>query len=179
MGLLKSAIRDDNPVIFLEHKRLYTLKGEVDHEPVPLSVAKVVRAGADVTIVTALKHVHDALHAAEQLAAQGIDAEVIDLRTLRPLDIDSVVRSAAKTRCLVVVEEGPRTGGWSAEVLAIGAEHLVGSLKAAWRITGPDLPLPYSPLQEDRALITADRIAEEVVRHLDATASGRVVGVAP
>lgn len=165
-GLLRSAIRDDNPVIFLEHKRLYALKGDAGHAAVPLGAARIVRVGRDITIATALKQVHDAERAAAQLAEHGIDAEVIDLRTLRPLDLPCLVSSVAKTRRLVVVEEGPRTGGWAAEVLATVCEHLLGEMEEAWRITGPDLPLPYSPRQEDRALVSPERIAAEVVQRL-------------
>jgi pyruvate/2-oxoglutarate/acetoin dehydrogenase E1 component len=166
-GLLRSAIRDDNPVIFLEHKRLYALKGEAGEGTVPLVTANVLRVGRDITIVTALRQVHDAIAASETLTAHGIEAEVIDLRTLRPFDLPCLLRSVGKTGRLVVVEEGPRSGGWAAEILASVCEELLGEVKAAWRITGPDLPLPYSPLQEDRAIANADRIATDVVRRLD------------
>jgi pyruvate/2-oxoglutarate/acetoin dehydrogenase E1 component len=167
-GLLKAAVRDDNPVIFLEHKRLYSIKGEVpDGEHlVPLGSAAVVREGADVTIVTAAKSVHDSLEAAESLADHGISAEVIDLRTIRPLDLDTVIRSLQKTNRLCVVEEGPRTGGWAGEVLALVTEHALGDLDDAWRITTANHPVPYSPPLEDAFLPSATRIAEEVLaRH--------------
>jgi pyruvate/2-oxoglutarate/acetoin dehydrogenase E1 component len=162
-GLLKAAIRDDNPVVFFEHKRLYTLKGPVDGDaPVSIGSAAVVREGADVTLVSAMKGTHDALEAADLLAEQDISAEVIDLRTLRPLDIETVVRSVEKTNRVAVIEEGPLTGGWAGEVLARVTEEALGDLDDAWRITTPDSPIPYSPPLEDAFLPGPDRIAAEV-----------------
>ena len=108
-GLLKQAIRDDNPVLFLEHKRLLGLKGEVGDEPLPFGQARIARAGSDLTIVSVMKGVHDSLAAAEQLAGEGIDCEVIDLRTIKPLDIETVIASVERTTRLLVVEEGPLT----------------------------------------------------------------------
>ena len=117
-GLLKAAIRDENPVIFFEHKRLYGIKGEVDSdEPFELGRARVVREGDDVTLVSAMMGVHDCLDAADKLAAEGVSAEVIDLQTLRPLDLDTVLASVVKTNRIAVVEEGPLTGGWAGELL--------------------------------------------------------------
>lgn len=163
-GLLKSAIRDENPVVFFEHKRLYSTKGELgDAEAVvPLGQAAVVRPGSDLTLVTAMKGVHDALEAAAPLAEQGVDVEVVDLRTLRPLDIDTVLASVERTNRIVVVEEGPRTGGWAAEVLAAVLERGLGSLDDAWRLTMPDLPIPYSPPLEQAIVPTADAIREAI-----------------
>jgi pyruvate/2-oxoglutarate/acetoin dehydrogenase E1 component len=161
-GLLKASIRDANPVLFLEHKRLYALKGEVDGELVPLGEAAVVREGADLTIVSAMKGVHDALAAAETLSADGLEATVIDLRTLRPLDVETVVRSVEQTNRLLVVEEGPETGGWAGEVLAKITERALGDLDAAWRLTTADLPIPYSPPLEDAFLPGPDAIVESV-----------------
>jgi pyruvate/2-oxoglutarate/acetoin dehydrogenase E1 component len=162
-GLLKASIRDDNPVIFFEHKRLYNLKGTVDGaEPIPLGVAAVVREGDDVTLVSAMKGVHDSLAAADLLAEQGISAEVIDLRTLRPIDHETVLRSVEKTNRIAVVEEGPLTGGWAGEVLALVTEHGLGDLDDAWRITTPNSPIPYSPPLEDAFLPGPERIAAEV-----------------
>ena len=151
-GLLKAAIRDDNPVLFLEHKLLYSLKGEVDGEVVPLGRAAVVRPGKDLTVVTAMKSVHDALRAAETLAERGVDIEVIDLRTLRPLDTATIVESVAKTKRILVVEEGPRTGGWGEEVLASVIEAALGEIEDAARLASPDLPLPVSPPLEEAFL---------------------------
>src|SRR5262245_1630186 len=102
-GLLKAAIRDDNPVLFFEHKRLYSVKGEVDGGVIELGKANVVREGSDVTLVSAMKGVHDCLAAAEELARHGVDAEVIDLRTLRPVDTETLLASLAKTNRIAVV----------------------------------------------------------------------------
>jgi acetoin:2,6-dichlorophenolindophenol oxidoreductase subunit beta len=165
-ALLKAAVRDDNPVLFFEHKRLYTLEGEVDGEPGRLGEAKVVRQGDDVTVVTAMKSVHDSLVAAEALERDHLSAEVIDLRTLRPMDIDTVVASVRKTNRLVVVEEGPLTGGWAGEVMAVVTEHALGHLDDAWRIATPNAPIPYSPPLEDAFLPGSERIADEIRRRL-------------
>jgi pyruvate/2-oxoglutarate/acetoin dehydrogenase E1 component len=161
-GLLRSAIRDDNPVLFLEHKRLYSLKGEANGELVPLGQAKVVREGRDLTIATAMKGVHDALAAAETLAAEGIDAAVIDLRTLRPLDVETIVGSVETTNRLLVVEEGPETGGWAGEVIARVTDVALGQLDTVWRLATPDLPIPYSPPLEDAFLPGPDAIVASV-----------------
>jgi acetoin:2,6-dichlorophenolindophenol oxidoreductase subunit beta len=163
-GLLKSAIRDDNPVVFFEHKRLYSVKGALGgpDDLVPLGKAKVSRPGSDLTLATAMKGVPDALEAADELARQGIDAEVIDLRTLRPLDVGTVLASVERTGRLLVVEEGPRTGGWAGELLATVAELALGSLDDAWRLTMPDRPIPYSPPLEQAVLPNAAAIVHSV-----------------
>lgn len=161
-ALLKAAIRDDNPVLFLEHKRLYALEGDVDSASGKLGQAAVVREGSDVTLVTAMKSVHDALEAAERLERDGVSVEVIDLRTLRPIDIDTVLASVRKTNRLVVVEEGPLTGGWAGEVLACVTEQGLGHLDDAWRIATPNTPIPYSPPLEDAFLPGTDRIVAEI-----------------
>ena len=166
-GLLKASIRDENPVVFLEHKRLYPLKGEGDGgEPIELGRAELVRTGTDVTLVSAMKGVHDCLEAADRLADTGVSAEVIDLRTLRPLDLETVLASVVKTNRIAVVEEGPLTGGWAGEVLALITEHGLGDLDDAWRITTPNTPIPYSPPLEDAYLPGAERIAAEVSTRL-------------
>jgi pyruvate/2-oxoglutarate/acetoin dehydrogenase E1 component len=165
-ALLKAAIRDDNPVLFFEHKRLYTVEGEVDGSVGKLGEAAVVREGTDVTLVTALKSVHDALEASERLERDGVSVEVIDLRTLRPIDVDTLVASVRKTNRLVVVEEGPVTGGWAGEVLASVTERALGHLDDAWRIATPNTPIPYSPPLEDAFLPGADRITAEILRRL-------------
>jgi pyruvate/2-oxoglutarate/acetoin dehydrogenase E1 component len=164
-GLLKAAVRDENPVLFFEHKRLYGIKGEVagGDGVVELGRASVVREGGDVTLVSVMKGVHDCLAAAETLAAEGVEAEVIDLRTIRPPDLDTILRSVQKTNRLAVVEEGPLTGGWAAEVLALVTEHGLGDLDDAWRITTANSPIPYSPPLEDAFIPDADRIAREVL----------------
>jgi acetoin:2,6-dichlorophenolindophenol oxidoreductase subunit beta len=165
-ALLKAAIRDENPVLFLEHKRLYAMKEPLAHEepaePAVLGRARVVREGRDVTLVSTMKGVHDCLAAAEQLSDTGIDAEVIDLRTLRPLDRDTVLRSLAKTNRLAVVEEGPLTGGWAGELVALVAEHGLHDIDDVWRIATPDHPIPYSPPLEDAFLPGPRAIAASV-----------------
>jgi acetoin:2,6-dichlorophenolindophenol oxidoreductase subunit beta len=161
-ALLRAAIRDDNPVLFFEHKRLYTLEGEVDGAQARLGEAAVVREGRDVTLVTAMKSVHDGLEAAEELETDGVSVEVIDLRTLRPFDRDTVLASVRKTNRVVVVEEGPLTGGWAGEVLASVVEDGLGYLDDAWRIATPDSPIPYSPPLEDAFLPGPGRIAAEI-----------------
>jgi pyruvate/2-oxoglutarate/acetoin dehydrogenase E1 component len=164
-GLLKAAIRDENPVVFFEHKRLYGLKGDVaaDDTVVELGRARVVREGGDVTLVSVMKGVHDCLAAAELLAAEGVEAEVIDMRTIRPPDLETLLASISKTNRIAVVEEGPLTGGWASEILALVTEHGLGDLDDAWRITTPNSPIPYSPPLEDAFIPGADRIAREVL----------------
>jgi len=165
-ALLKAAIRDDNPVLFFEHKRLYTLEGEVNGAPGRLGEAAVIREGSDITLVTAMKSVHDSLEAAEVLEQDRVSVEVIDLRTLRPLDVDTVFASVRKTNRVVVVEEGPLTGGWAGEVLACVTEQALGYLDDAWRIATPNTPIPYSPPLEDAHLPGPERIAAEIRRRL-------------
>jgi acetoin:2,6-dichlorophenolindophenol oxidoreductase subunit beta len=163
-GLLKAAIRDDNPVIFLEHKRLYSVKGPAPQngDVVPLGEASVVREGSDLTIVSIAKGVSDSLAAAEQLAAEGIDAEVIDLRTLRPLDLETVLRSVEKTNRLMAVEEGPRLGGWAANLVGAVAAEALHDLDDTWVIATGETPIPYSPPLEDAFIPTPDSIAVAV-----------------
>jgi pyruvate/2-oxoglutarate/acetoin dehydrogenase E1 component len=160
-ALIVSSIQDDNPVLFLEHKRLYALKGEAGSEMVPLGRASVVREGTDITIATAMKSVQDALAAADLLAQDDVSVEIVDLRTLRPLDTGTLVASSAKTGRLLVVEEGPATGGWAAEVLAQVAEsrEVTGEVG---RLTCPDLPLGFSPSFEDEMLPGVERIVASV-----------------
>jgi pyruvate/2-oxoglutarate/acetoin dehydrogenase E1 component len=165
-ALLKASIRDDNPVLFFEHKRLYTLEGEVNGTEARLGEATVVREGGDLTLVTAMKSVHDALEAADELERDRVSVEVIDLRTLRPFDVDTVLASVRKTNRIVVVEEGPLTGGWAGEVLASVVERALGDLDDAWRIATPNTPIPYSPPLEDAFLPGPERIASEIRRRL-------------
>jgi pyruvate/2-oxoglutarate/acetoin dehydrogenase E1 component len=168
-GLLKAAIRDDNPVIFLEHKRLYSVKGprsagsDSTDAVIALGRANVARRGGDITIASVGKGVPDALSAAEQLAERdGIEAEVIDLRTLRPLDVETVLESVARTNRLLAVEEGPATGGWASGLLGRVAEHGLHDLDDAWLLTTGELPIPYSPPLEDAFIPDADAIAAAV-----------------
>ncbi len=153
-GLLKSAIRDENPVIFIEGEMLYNLKGEVPEGDVtiPLGVADVKREGADVTLVCHSKTVSVALKAAEQLAADGINAEVVDLRTIRPLDTDTVLQSVAKTHRCVVVEEGWNFAGVGAQVVDTIQREIFDELDApVLRVTGADVPMPYNKQLEKLA----------------------------
>jgi acetoin:2,6-dichlorophenolindophenol oxidoreductase subunit beta len=163
-GLLKGAIRDDNPVIFLEHKRLYSVKGPAPDagEVLPLGRARIARAGHDVTIVSVGKGVPDALEAAELLASDGIQAEVVDLRTLRPIDLDTVLESVARTNRVLAVEEGPATGGWGSGLLGQVAEHGLHDIDDAWLLATAETPIPYSPTLEDAFIPGSDAIASSV-----------------
>ncbi len=161
--LLKASIRDDNPVIFLEHKRLYSVKGpppEVD--VLPLGKAAIARDGHDLTIVSIGKGVPDALSAADALAGDGISAEVVDLRTLRPLDVETVLESVARTNRLLAVEEGPRTGGWASGLLGAVAEYGLHELDDAWIVATDETPIPYSPTLEDAYIPDADAVVASV-----------------
>jgi len=147
-GLLKTAIRGNNPVFFCEHKLLYPVEDEVPEEEytIPFGVADIKREGADVTIVATLYMVHKALNAAKQLEKEGIDAEVVDPRTLAPLDKQAVIRSVKKTGRLVIVSEDCKTAGVSAEIAAMVAEEAVDYLDAPIkRVAEPDTPIPFSP----------------------------------
>jgi pyruvate/2-oxoglutarate/acetoin dehydrogenase E1 component len=177
-ALLKAAIRDDNPVVVLEHKRLYSMKGPVGDEVAEIGKARVVREGSDVTIVTAMKGVHDCLAAADILAARGVDAEVIDLRSLRPLDTETIVASTKRTNRILVVEEGPETGGWAGEVLARVLEEAMEHLDDAWRLTTPDRPVPYSPPLEDAFFPDAQAIADSVLERWTHAPQAEVAGTA-
>jgi pyruvate/2-oxoglutarate/acetoin dehydrogenase E1 component len=170
-GLLAAAIRDPDPVIVCEHKALFAVKGEVPdgEHVVPLGEAAIVRAGSDVTVVALAAMVPKAIEAADRLAADhGIDAEVIDLRTLIPLDAQAILRSVAKTSRLFTVEENPRVGGWGAEIAALVADEGFYSLDAPIvRITTPHIPLPSAANLEDLALPSVDRIVATIKRRLD------------
>jgi len=147
-GLLKTAIRDDNPVMFFEHKLLYPIKGQVPEEEytIPFGVADVKREGKDVTIVATLYMVHKALVAAKELGEQGVEAEVIDPRTIAPLDKKAIINSIKKTGRLVIVSEDCKTAGVSAEIAALVAEEALDYLDAPIkRVAEPDTPIPFSP----------------------------------
>lgn len=151
-GLLKSAIRDDDPVIFFQHKCLFSQKGPVPTEPcyIPLGVADVKRAGADITMITYSRMTYRCLEAAQALADKGIDAEVIDLRTLKPLDFNCISHSVHKTRCAMIVHEACLTGGFGGEIAARIGEELFDCLAApVARIGAKDAPMPFSPVMED------------------------------
>jgi len=154
-GLLKSAIRDDNPVIFIEHKLLYNTAGPVPEGEylIPIGVADVKRLGNHVTIVATSRMVLFALEAAETLAEQGIQAEVIDPRTLKPLDLATIVQSVEKTGRLVVVNEGALTGGFTAEVAARVQRAAFDWLDAPiMQVATEDVPLPYNGRLEFEAI---------------------------
>ena len=162
-GLLRSAIQDDNPVLFFEHKRLYGLTGEVDGDPIPLGRARVARAGTDVTLVSAMNGVHECAEGGGRPG--GGRASTPRWSTCArsgPLDVPTILESVAKTSRIVVVEEGPLTGGWAGEVLARVTEEGLGDLDDAWRIATAESPIPYSPPLEDAFLPGAERIAGEV-----------------
>jgi pyruvate/2-oxoglutarate/acetoin dehydrogenase E1 component len=172
VGLMAAAIRDPDPVVFCEHKALFADKGEVpDGEHVEeLGVAKVLRSGRDATIVALAAMVPRSMAAAEQLAADGIEVEVIDLRCLVPLDVTRILRSVEKTTRLFTVEENPRLCGWGAEVVSIVAEEGLYSLDApVVRITTPHIPLAANPVLEDAQMPSVDRIATTVRRTLEAS----------
>jgi acetoin:2,6-dichlorophenolindophenol oxidoreductase subunit beta len=168
IGLMAAAIRDNNPVIFHEHKALYSMKGEVpDGEIVDtLGTAKILRSGKDCTILALAMMVHRALEAAEILARDhGIDAEVIDVRSLVPLDTQTMLASVAKTGRLFTVEENPRLLGWGAEIASIVADEAFWDLDGPIvRITTPHIPLPAADHLEDLALPNAARIVDKIVR---------------
>ena len=151
-GLLIASIENDNPVLFLEHKALYRLKGEVplDKYTVPLRQATIAREGSDITVVASMKMTHEALAAAEELAAEGVSVEVVDLRTLRPWDQETVLQSVAKTGRAIVANEAPKMGGLGAEVSATISEEVYSHLKApVRRVCGLDTPIPFSvPLEK-------------------------------
>ena len=177
LGLLRAAIRDDNPVLLFEHKLLYGAKGAraesgaVDASSdipdqdfvVPLGQGVVRREGTDVTIIATLLMMHRALQAAEQLAPEGISAEVIDPRSLVPFDWDLVNASVMKTKCAVIVEEGPRQGGWSAEIAATLSETLSDYLTApVQRVASPNIPVPFSPPMENFYRPDVERVVTAV-----------------
>ncbi len=165
VGLMAASIRDPDPVVFFEHKTLLASKGEIpDGEHVlPLGQAAIVREGTDCTIVALALMVPRALEAAEQLAAEGISAEVIDLRTLVPLDTDTILRSVAKTSRAFTVEENPRLCGWGAEIASIVADEAFWDLDGpVVRITTPHIPLPAAEALEDMAIPSVDRIVTDI-----------------
>jgi pyruvate dehydrogenase E1 component beta subunit len=166
-GMLKYALRQEDPVMFLEHESLYGLKGEVPEGEylVPFGKANIMREGKDVTIISYSKTIHDALKAAEILENQGTDAEVIDLRTLNPLDIATVIESVKKTARAVVAYEGWLTGGAGAEVASQIYEAAFDDLDAPiQRVASADTPMPYNRHLEAAALPSAQKIVEAVER---------------
>jgi acetoin:2,6-dichlorophenolindophenol oxidoreductase subunit beta len=169
-GLLIAAIQDDDPVVFLEHKLMYTDRGEVPEEPyaIPLGTAQVVREGSDVTIVAIGRQVQFSLAAASELADEGISCEVVDPRSLSPLDEDTFLASVRKTGRLVIVDEAYPRCGMASEFAAIAACHCPFSLKApVVTVTEPHCPAPYAGILEDGYVPSARTIADSVRRALD------------
>ncbi|HYH82930.1 MAG TPA: pyruvate dehydrogenase complex E1 component subunit beta [Longimicrobium sp.] len=169
-GLLKASIRDDDPVAFFEGEMLYNLKGEVpddDDFVIPLGVADLKREGGDVSIITHGKMIHVALQAAAKLEKDGIQADVLDLRTLRPLDTDAILATVAKTNRVVLVEEGWPYGGITATIAALIQEEAFDHLDApVLRLTQADVPMPYAKGLERAVKPTAEMLIEKVNRVL-------------
>ena len=164
-GLLKTAIRSDDPVVYMEHKDLWGMEGDVPEGEhlVEFGSARTVRPGSDVTIVTWSNTVHTASAAADELSGSGVDAEVIDLRTLWPWDEDTVLGSVARTGRLLVAHEAVGVSGFGAEIVASVCEKLYGGLRAPpRRVTAPRVPIAYSPPLEDNVRVTKARIVEAV-----------------
>jgi pyruvate/2-oxoglutarate/acetoin dehydrogenase E1 component len=165
-GLLKAAIRDDDPVMLFEDTRLWSLKEDVPTDPdlvLPIGKADIKRPGTDATLVAIAGAMRAALEAAKTLAAEGISVEVVDPRTLKPLDTDTIIRSVAKTGRLVIVENAHRICGFAGEIAAIVAEHAFSYLrKPIQRLTAPDVHVPFSPALEADFYPTKDRIVAAV-----------------
>jgi len=170
VGLMAAAVRSDDPVLFFEHKGLYASKGEVPNGEIidSLGTAKIRRAGGDATILALGLMVPRALQAADQLAPLGIEAEVIDVRSLVPLDTSTILESVSRTGRLFTVEENPRLLGWGAEIASIAVEECFWDLDGPIeRITTPHIPLPAADSLEDLVMPSADRVAATVQKALD------------
>jgi pyruvate/2-oxoglutarate/acetoin dehydrogenase E1 component len=164
-GLLKTAIRDDGPVMFIEHKALYNTKGPVPQEEylIPFGEARIVREGSDVTVVAVARMVQVALEAASLLEREGTSAEVIDPRTIAPLDRETIAASIRKTGRLAVVDEAPAACGFSGEVLALACEQCFDHLDAPpVRVCSLHVPNPFSPVLENQMIPTPERVASEI-----------------
>lgn len=165
IGLMLTAVEDDNPVMYIEHKALYAVKGDVEDNvaPIPFGKAKVLREGKNVTVITYGKQVYDALSAAETLAQEGIDVEVIDLRSLYPLDKETIFQSISKTNKVVIISEEVKRGGYGGEIAAIIAEESFDNLDAPIvRIGALNTPIPFNADMEDYVLPNADDIIHGV-----------------
>ena len=177
-GLLKAAVRDGNPVMMFEHKLLYGSKGarvesgavdasryipEEDYI-VPIGKANIVKEGRDISVFSTLLMLHRALAAAENLEKEGVCAEVVDLRTLNPLDKETILQSVTKTGRAMIIEESPKTGGWGAEVAAVIAEEMMEYLLAPIRrVAAPDTPVPFAPVMENAYVPSNERITKEIL----------------
>lgn len=165
-GLLIQSIEDDNPVVFIEHKALYSMKGDVPEamEPVPLGKANILREGKDITIIAWSYMVHVAMEAAEKLKTHGVEAEVIDARTLVPFDKETLIRSIKKTHRLAIVSEAVRTSGFASEIATIVCEECIDELdENVIRITAPDCPIPYSGVLEDAYVPNSDVVMKKIM----------------
>ena len=164
LGLMLSAIDDDNPVMYVEHKAMYTLKGEVNSfDPIPLGKGDIKHAGDDVTVIATGKMVHEALAAAKALGDEGISVEVLDPRSLYPLDKDLIAQSLSKTHKAVIVTEENRRGGYGGEISAIIAEEMFDYLDApVIRLGALDTPVPFAPVLEQAYLPNAQDIIKAV-----------------
>jgi pyruvate/2-oxoglutarate/acetoin dehydrogenase E1 component len=165
-GLLKTAIRDDNPVIFFEHQQLMPTTGPVPEEEylIPLGKADIRKEGKDITVISYSLMVHRVLRAANELAKQGIETEVIDLRTLNPLDKEAILKSLEKTGRLLIVHQACTTGGFGAEIAAMVAEKGFDLLTAPiHRLGALDVPVPYSPPLENFVIPNEQKIAEKIL----------------
>ena len=162
-GMLISAIKSDNPVLFLEHKTLYNVKGEVPQEmyEIPLYEAEVEREGSDITIVATQIMLDKAHKAADIMAKEGVSVEIIDPRTIYPYDKDTIQKSVAKTGRIILAQEGPKCGGWGAELSAMISEDVFEYLCAPIkRVTSLDSPVPYAPVLEDYVLPQLDDLVK-------------------
>lgn len=166
-GLMQQAVRDDNPVLYLENKTLLnSLEGEVPDGDyyVPFGKANILREGTDITIIAWSLMVHKAMEAAEELAKQGVSAEVIDPRTLVPFDKEALFTSIKKTHRLAIVQEDTRTSGFASEIVTMVAETCIDELEEnVIRVTAPDCPVPYSPVLEDAYIPSSERIVKEIM----------------
>jgi len=164
-GLLHACVADDDPCVFIEQVPLLARRGRIDETPVPLGLAEVKRAGADVTVITYGRQVHDAVAAAESLGTGGPDVEVLDLRSLAPLDTEAVLASVTRTRRAVVFHEAVVTGGFGAELAALISEALFGRLLApVLRVGAAPAPLPYAKGLERMALPGQERLLAAISR---------------
>jgi len=170
-GLLKAACRDGNPIVFLENELLYGQKFKLSPESqspdytLPIGKAKIEREGKDITLISFSRMVGHCLEAAEQLASQGINAEVINLRTIRPLDVETIIASVKKTNRVLTVEEGYPQSGVGAEISALISEHAFDYLDApVERVTGADIPMPYAKSLEDLAMVHVENVVNAAKR---------------
>lgn len=166
-GMLITAIDDNNPVMFVEHKALYSMKGEVPEglEGIPFGKANVLRNGSDITIVAWSLMTHVAMKAAQKLEENGVSAEVIDPRSLVPFDKETLINSVKKTHRLAIVQEAVRTSGFASEIAMVVAENCIDELdENILRITSPDCPIPYSPVLEDAYVPDSEAVYQSIMR---------------